>query len=109
MPAPVSPAAPRQGATLAYLPALDGIRGLAMLGILGVHGGVYLTAGGFFLLDTFFALSGFLITSVLIVEWRKRGTIRLGAFWARRARRVLPALFLMLLGVAFIFGVLVPA
>ena len=49
-----------KGATLAYLPALDGIRGVAMLGILGVHAGVYLTAGGFFLLDSFFALSGFL-------------------------------------------------
>ena len=90
MAARVSPDAPRKGATLAYLPALDGIRGVAMLGILGVHAGVYLTAGGFFFLDSFFALSGFLITSLLIVEWRKRGTIKLGAFWARRARRLLP-------------------
>jgi peptidoglycan/LPS O-acetylase OafA/YrhL len=109
MAARVSPDAPRKGATLAYLPALDGMRGLAMLGIMGVHAGVYLTAGGFFLLDTFFALSGFLITSLLIVEWRKRGTIRLGAFWARRARRLLPALFVMLIGVAIIYGVFVPA
>ena len=80
-----------------------------MLGIMGVHAGVYLTAGGFFLLDSFFALSGFLITSLLIVEWRKRGTIKLGAFWARRARRLLPALFVMLIGVAIIYGVFVPA
>ncbi len=80
-----------------------------MLGILGVHAGVYLTAGGFFLLDSFFALSGFLITSLLIVEWRKRGTIKLGAFWARRARRLLPALFVMLIGVAILYGVFVPA
>jgi peptidoglycan/LPS O-acetylase OafA/YrhL len=109
MAARVSPDAPRKGATLAYLPALDGIRGVAMIGILGVHAGVYLTAGGFFLLDSFFALSGFLITSLLIVEWRKRGTIKLGAFWARRARRLLPALFFMLLGVAFLYGIFVPA
>ena len=109
MPARVSPDAPRQGATLAYLPALDGMRGVAMLGIMGVHAGVYLTAGGFFLLDSFFALSGFLITSLLIVEWRKRGTIKLGAFWARRARRLLPALFFMLIGVSVIYGVFVPA
>ena len=109
MPARVSPDAPRKGATLGYLPALDGIRGVAMLGIMGVHAGVYLTAGGFFFLDAFFALSGFLITSLLIVEWRKRGTIKLGAFWARRARRLLPALFVMLIGVAIIYGVFVPA
>ena len=109
MAARVSPDAPRKGATLAYLPALDGIRGVAMLGIMGVHGGVYLTAGGFFFLDSFFALSGFLITSLLIVEWRKRDTIRLGAFWARRARRLLPALFVMLIGVSIIYGVFVPA
>ena len=50
-----------------------------MLSILGVHAGVYLTSGGFFLLDSFFALSGFLITSFLIVEWRRGGTIRLGS------------------------------
>ena len=80
-----------------------------MLGIMGVHAGVYLTAGGFFLLDSFFALSGFLITSLLIVEWRKRGTIKLGAFWARRARRLLPALLFMLIGVAIIYGIFVPA
>ncbi len=109
MAARVSPDAPRKGATLAYLPALDGIRGVALLGILGVHGGVYLTAGGFFFLDSFFALSGFLITSLLIVEWRKRGTIKLGAFWARRARRLLPALFVMLIGVAVLYGAFVPA
>jgi peptidoglycan/LPS O-acetylase OafA/YrhL len=102
MPARVSPDAPRKGATLAYVPAFDGMRGVAMLGILGVHAGLYLTAGGFFLLDSFFALSGFLITSLLIVEWRKRGTIKLGAFWARRARRLLPALLFMLIGVAVI-------
>src|SRR6202046_4067251 len=80
-----------------------------MLAILGVHAGVYLTSGGFFLLDSFFALSGFLITSLLIVEWRRSGTIRLGAFWARRARRLLPALLVMLIGVAILFGVFVPA
>ena len=109
MAARVSPDAPRKGATLAYVPALDGIRGVAMLGILGVHAGVYLTAGGFFLLDSFFALSGFLITSLLIVEWHTTGTIKLGAFWARRARRLLPGLLFMLVGVAIIYGLFVPA
>jgi peptidoglycan/LPS O-acetylase OafA/YrhL len=79
-----------------------------MLNILGVHAGVWLTGGGFYNLDSFFALSGFLITSLLIVEWRKKGKIRLGTFWARRARRLLPGLFLMLLGLSFVFRVLVP-
>jgi peptidoglycan/LPS O-acetylase OafA/YrhL len=105
----ISPDAPRKGTTLSYLPALDGVRGVGMLCILGVHAGVFLTGGGFFLLDSFFALSGFLITSLLIVEWRKSGTIKLGAFWARRARRLLPGLFVMLIGVAIIFGLFVPA
>ena len=76
---------------------------------MGVHAGVWLTGGGFYSLDSFFALSGFLITSLLVAEWRKRGTIRLRTFWVRRARRLLPGLFLMLLGVSFIFGLLVPA
>ena len=82
---------------------------MAILNILGVHAGVWLTGGGFFSLDSFFALSGFLITSLLVAEWRKRGAIRLRAFWVRRARRLLPGLFLMLLGVSFVYGVLVPA
>ena len=79
-----------------------------MLNIMGVHAGVWLTTGGFYLLDSFFALSGFLITSLLIVELQKSSTIKLGAFWARRARRLLPALFVMLIGVAIIYGLFVP-
>ena len=58
--------------------------------------------------DAFFVLSGFLITSLLIGEWRQSLTIKLGAFWARRARRLLPALLLMLLFVAFFASVIVP-
>ena len=76
---------------------------------MGVHSGVWLTAGGFFILDSFFALSGFLITSLLIVEWRTTGAVKLAAFWSRRARRLLPGLFVMLLGVAVIYGLFVPA
>ena len=76
---------------------------------MGVHAGVYLTAGGFFLLDSLLRAVGLPHHLALIVEWRKRGTIKLGAFWARRARRLLPALFVMLIGVAIIYGVFVPA
>ena len=100
--------APR-GTNISYVPALDGVRGIAILNIMGVHAGVWLTGGGFYSLDSFFALSGFLITSLLVAEWRKTGAIRLRTFWVRRARRLLPGLFVMLLGVCFIFGVLVPA
>jgi peptidoglycan/LPS O-acetylase OafA/YrhL len=80
-----------------------------MLNIMGIHAGVWLTGGGFYVLDSFFALSGFLITSLLIVEWRRTNTIKLGAFWARRARRLLPGLLVMLVGVAILYGVFVPA
>lgn len=106
---PPDPDAPRTGPSLSYIAALDGIRGVAILVIMGYHGGVFLTSGGFYSLDTFFALSGFLITSLLITEWRRSATVRLGRFWARRARRLLPALFVMLVGVALYAAFLVPA
>ncbi|HEY6426670.1 MAG TPA: acyltransferase family protein [Acidimicrobiales bacterium] len=106
---PVDPDAPREGPNISYIPALDGIRGVAIIVIMGYHGGVFLTSGGFYSLDTFFALSGFLITTLLISEWRRTTTIRLGRFWARRARRLLPALLVMLLGVALFAAFVVPA
>ncbi len=106
---PIDPDAPREGPSISYIPALDGIRGVAIIVIMGYHGGVFLTSGGFYSLDTFFALSGFLITSLLISEWQRSTTIRLGRFWARRARRLLPALLVMLLGVALFAAYAVPA
>ena len=71
---------------------------LALIAILLYHSGHLM--GGFLSVDMFFALSGFLITSILLVEWDRTGTIALGAFWARRARRLLPALgFLLGVGI----------
>jgi len=93
---------------LAYLPALDGVRACAVLAVMMFHGGIPHMDGGFMGVDAFFVLSGFLITSLLIGEWRQSLTIRLGAFWARRARRLLPAMLLMLLFVAFFASVIVP-
>jgi peptidoglycan/LPS O-acetylase OafA/YrhL len=90
------PDSPAEGPNLGYMPALDGVRGAAVLGVMAFHGGVSWLGGGFLSLDAFFVLSGFLITSLLITEWRSSGAIRLGAFWARRARRLLPALLLVL-------------
>ncbi len=93
---------------LAYLPALDGVRAFAVIAVMMFHGGFSFFTGGFMGVDAFFVLSGFLITSLLVGEWRQSLTIKLGAFWARRARRLLPALLLMLLFVAFFASVIVP-
>src|SRR5438105_15898412 len=84
--------------SIAHVAALDGLRGVAVAGVLVFHSG-YLT-GGYLGVDLFFVLSGFLITSLLLAESQVSGTIALGGFWARRARRLLPALAGMLLGVA---------
>jgi len=95
--APAGTAAPpRQGARLAYLPALDGIRAVAVLVIIAFHTGIPGIPGGYFSVDAFFTLSGYLITSLLVVEWGRTGTVSLRGFWARRARRLLAALFVML-------------
>src|SRR5574341_1844588 len=83
---------------LRHMPALDGLSGLAVTGVLLFHAG-HLT-GGYLGVDLFFVLSGFLITSLLLTERRATGRVSLPGFWARRARRLLPALFGMLTGVA---------
>jgi peptidoglycan/LPS O-acetylase OafA/YrhL len=64
-----------------------------VLAVLLYHGGVAWAPGGFLGVEVFFVLSGFLITSLLVAEWQRTSTIALGAFWARRARRLLPPLF----------------
>jgi len=85
---------------LGYVPALDGIRAVAVLGVLLYHGGAPGFGGGFLGVNIFFVLSGFLITSLLVGEWASTSAIRLGQFWARRARRLLPALLVLLIAVA---------
>ncbi len=76
-----------------YWPSLDGVRGVAIAAVIAFHLG-YL-GGGWVGVDIFFVLSGFLITSLLLSEQAQSGHIRLGAFWARRARRLLPALLFL--------------
>ena len=82
------------------IPALDGVRAVAVALVLADHGGIPGMAGGFLGVDVFFVLSGFLITSLLLGELGRTGRIDLGDFWIRRARRLLPALVLMVLTVA---------
>lgn len=87
--------AARSGSRRSHVPALDGLRGLAVLGVLLFHLGDF--PGGFLGVDLFFVLSGFLITGLLLREAGENGgRIDLAAFWGRRARRLMPALALAL-------------
>jgi peptidoglycan/LPS O-acetylase OafA/YrhL len=83
-----------------HLPALNGLRALAVLGVVAYHLKLGWASGGYLGVDLFFVLSGFLITTLILEEWIGTGTIDLGAFWGRRARRLLPALFLVVVGLA---------
>ena len=83
-----------------YKPGLDGLRAVAVLSVMAFHFGASWASGGFLGVDMFFVLSGYLITSLLVVEWDRTSTLHFAAFWARRARRLLPALFLVLIAIA---------
>jgi len=90
---------------LGYRPALDGFRGLAVALVMVRHlGQSFGVGGGTVGVGTFFALSGFLITTLLIEEREAAGRVDLGRFWARRACRLLPALAVMLGAVVVWFG-----
>ncbi len=84
------------GRTLTYVPALDGLRAVAVVAVLLYHLPVAWLPGGFLGVDVFFVISGFLITSILTAEIQRTGGISLRHFWLRRARRLLPALLFML-------------
>ncbi|GIF76098.1 acyltransferase family protein [Asanoa siamensis] len=96
------------GARFPYQPALDGVRAFAVLAVLLFHGGVAALPGGFLGVDAFFVLSGFLITSLLLAERTATGRTDLVAFWGRRARRLLPALLLVLVTVVIVSRWLLP-
>ena len=81
------------------MPALDGVRALAIVAVLAAHAGIPGVPGGFIGVDVFFVLSGFLITSLLLDERIRTGHSDLAAFWARRARRLLPAALVMIVTV----------
>jgi peptidoglycan/LPS O-acetylase OafA/YrhL len=90
---------PVHGTDHRHIPALDGLRGLAVLAVLFYHANGALT-GGYLGVDLFFVLSGFLITSLLLGEHERKGRIDLKAFWIRRARRLFPALLLLMVAIA---------
>src|SRR5580658_10068843 len=79
-----------------YLPGLDGLRALAVLAVIAFHEQFSWAPGGLLGVGVFFTLSGYLITDLLLSQFRAHGKMRLGDFWLRRARRLLPALFVML-------------
>jgi peptidoglycan/LPS O-acetylase OafA/YrhL len=80
-----------QDSRFPYLPGIDALRAIAVLAVFFYHTRVGWMPGGFLGVDVFFAISGYLITSLLLREFRRGGHVRLGRFWLRRARRLLPA------------------
>ena len=84
---------------LSYIPSLDGIRALSVLAVIVYHANKLWLPGGFLGVEVFFVISGYLITLLLLAESEKNGTVSLKQFWLRRARRLLPALWVVVLGV----------
>ncbi len=78
-------------------PGLDGLRGLSVLAVIAYHAGFSTFHGGFLGVEVFFVVSGYLITTLLLEEHERSATVSLRSFWVRRARRLLPALAVVLI------------
>jgi peptidoglycan/LPS O-acetylase OafA/YrhL len=87
---------PSQISRVPYLPGLDGMRALAVVAVMIYHANVDWLPGGFLGVEVFFVISGYLITLLLVAERERNGRVDLRHFWIRRAKRLLPALFVML-------------
>lgn len=87
-------------------PALDGIRGIGLLLVMMYHAEVEWAPGAFLWVSTFFTLSGYLITTLMIAEHRRTGSVGIRAFWVRRMRRLMPAAMVTLVAVV-LFGAFV--
>jgi len=96
------PRAATVGSRSGHLPALDGLRAIAVLLVVLFHAGLGWVSNGFVGVDVFFVLSGFLITRLLLEELDRTSTVRLRTFYARRVRRLLPAAALVVFGIAAI-------
>src|SRR5262249_30857578 len=81
---------------MGYQPGLDGLRAISVAAVILYHAGFTWMTGGFFGVEVFFVVSGYLITSLLLDERDQYHRVNLEQFWLRRARRLLPALFTML-------------
>ncbi|MGZ0710711.1 acyltransferase family protein (plasmid) [Coraliomargarita sp. W4R53] len=99
---PRSTASPEHESVNSFLPHVQGLRAIAVLCVVLYHFWPGRLTGGYVGVDIFFVISGFLITAHLMRELTKTGTVRLSQFWARRARRLLPASLLVLLFAAFV-------
>lgn len=95
--------AENQGRGFGFQPGLEGLRGVAVAVVLLFHNGFSWAVGGFLGVSTFFTLSGYLITSLLVAEHDRHGRIDLRRFWGRRFRRLMPASLVCLAGVV-VFG-----
>jgi len=93
---------------LRYQPAIQGLRAIAVLLVLAAHAGVPNLYGGLVGVDVFFVISGYLITGLLVTEITSTGKLNLLQFYARRLKRLLPALLLMLCGTAFAIAAFIP-
>ena len=88
-----------------YMPGLDGFRAVAVIAIILFHLNAQWLPGGFLGVDTFFVISGYLITALLVAEFYRDGTIDIFEFWKRRIKRLIPAL-LFLLGIVLLYTVI---
>ena len=91
-----------------YLAGLDGLRALAVIAVVLYHAGVDFVPAGFLGVEIFFVISGYLITSLLLSEHAATSAVSLRRFWMRRARRLLPALFLLVAVVLTYFAIFLP-
>ena len=90
------PAMRNQISRVPYLPGLDGLRAIAVVGVMVYHANHGWLSGGFLGVEVFFVISGYLITLMLVAEKERTGSVSLRRFWLRRARRLLPALYTMM-------------
>ncbi|WP_084106157.1 acyltransferase family protein [Demequina sp. NBRC 110056] len=97
------------GSHATYRPGLDGLRALAVVGVVAYHLGAPWAPGGLMGVGVFFTLSGFLITTILLRTWQERGDLDLGRFWLRRARRLVPALVAVVAVTLGVTAVIAPA